>query len=36
MDVVSWLNVELMKNAAEVGYVRFLYGARSEHGGSSS
>lgn len=29
-DVVGWLNIELTKNAAELGYVRFLYGARSE------
>jgi len=28
MDVVGWLNIELAKNAAELGYVRFLYGAR--------
>lgn len=28
MDVVGWLNIELTKNAAELGYVRFLYGAR--------
>lgn len=28
-DVVGWLNVELAKNAAELGYVRFLYAARS-------
>lgn len=27
-DVVGWLNVELAKNAAELGYARFLYGAR--------
>lgn len=27
-DVVAWVNVELMKNAAEVGYARFLYAAR--------
>lgn len=27
-DVVAWLNLELMKNAAELGYVRFLYAAR--------
>jgi hypothetical protein len=26
MDVVAWLNIELTKNAAELGYVRFLYG----------
>lgn len=25
-DIVSWLNVELMKNAAEIGYARFLHG----------
>ncbi len=24
-DVVAWVNVELVKNAAEVGYARFLY-----------
>jgi hypothetical protein len=24
-DVVAWANVELMKNAAEIGYARFLY-----------
>jgi hypothetical protein len=24
-DVVAWVNVELTKNAAEIGYVRFLY-----------
>lgn len=29
VDVVAWANVELMKNAAEIGYARFLYGARS-------
>ncbi len=27
-DVVAWVNVELTKNAAEIGYARFLYGAR--------
>ena len=26
-DVVAWVNVELTKNAAELGYARFLYGA---------
>ncbi len=26
-DIVSWLNVELTKNAAELGYARFLYAA---------
>lgn len=28
VDVVSWLNIELAKNAAELGYVRFLYAVR--------
>lgn len=27
-DVVAWVNVELSKNAAEIGYGRFLYGSR--------
>ena len=27
-DVVAWVNVELTKNAAEIGYARFLYGVR--------
>lgn len=26
-DVVAWVNVELTKNAAEIGYARFLYAA---------
>lgn len=26
-DVLAWVNVELTKNAAEIGYARFLYGA---------
>lgn len=26
-DVVAWANLELMKSAAEIGYVRFLYAA---------
>ncbi|NGF58271.1 DinB family protein [Parapedobacter sp. SGR-10] len=26
--VVAWLNLELMKNAAEIGYIRFLYCTR--------
>jgi DinB superfamily len=25
-DVVAWVNIELMKNAAEIGYARFLHG----------
>ena len=29
VDVVGWVNIELTKNAAEIGYVRFLYGSRS-------
>ena len=32
-DVVAWVNVELMKNAAEIGYARFLFAAR--HAGST-
>lgn len=27
-DVVAWVNVELTKNAAEIGYGRFLYAVR--------
>ncbi len=27
-DIVAWLNLELMKNASEIGYVRFLYANR--------
>jgi hypothetical protein len=26
-DVVAWVNVELTKNAAELGYARLRYGA---------
>ena len=29
-DVVAWANVELTKNAAEMGYARFLYAVRGE------
>lgn len=29
-DVVAWANVELAKNAAEIGYARFFYGVRQE------
>lgn len=25
-EIVAWVNVELMKNAAEIGYARFLHG----------
>ena len=28
-DVVAWVNIELMKNAAEIGYARFLYAVRA-------
>lgn len=28
-DVIAWVNLELMKNAAEIGYARFLYAARA-------
>jgi hypothetical protein len=24
-DVIAWVNVEFTKNAAEIGYARFLY-----------
>ena len=34
-EVVAWLNLELMKNAAEIGYCRFLYAARGEAGSSA-
>jgi hypothetical protein len=27
-DVSAWVNIELTKNAAEIGYARFLYAAR--------
>lgn len=27
-DIVAWVNLELAKNAAEIGYARFLYGVR--------
>jgi hypothetical protein len=28
-DVAAWLNIELTKNAAEIGYARFLYATRA-------
>jgi hypothetical protein len=28
-DVVAWVNIELTKNASEIGYARFLYAVRS-------
>lgn len=27
-DVIGWATVELAKNAAEIGYARFLYAVR--------
>jgi hypothetical protein len=32
-DVVAWANAELVKNAAELGYARFLHAAGSGHPG---
>ncbi len=29
-DVVAWVNIELTKNAAEIGYARFLYAVQSK------
>ena len=29
-ELAAWLNVELMKNTAEIGYCRFLYANRSK------
>lgn len=29
--IAAWLNLELMKNAAEIGAVRFLFGSTAEH-----
>jgi hypothetical protein len=34
-DVVAWVNIELTKNAAEIGYARFLRAAASPAGGES-
>lgn len=31
-EIAAWLNLELMKNAAEIGLVRFLYAVRNEPG----
>lgn len=28
-DVIAWVNLELTKNAAEIGYARFLYASRA-------
>jgi hypothetical protein len=35
-DVLAWVNVELTKNAAEIGYARFLYAVRGGSGCNSS
>jgi hypothetical protein len=29
-ELAAWLNLELMKNAAEIGYCRFLYGSKKQ------
>lgn len=29
-EVAAWLNVELIKNGAEIGYARFLHGVRRD------
>lgn len=29
-DIVAWVNLELMKNAAEIGYARFVLGAAAK------
>jgi hypothetical protein len=29
-DVIAWANVELTKNAAEIGYARFLYAVSAD------
>lgn len=29
-ELAAWLNLELMKNAAEIGYCRFLYASRKQ------
>ena len=31
-DLMAWANVELVKNAAEIGYARFLYAVRDRRG----
>jgi hypothetical protein len=35
-DVIAWVNVELTKNAAEIGYARFLYAVKDARPASSS
>ena len=31
-DIVAWTNLELVKNAAEIGYARFLYAVNGQQG----
>ena len=31
-ELAAWLNIELMKNAAEIGYCRFLYASQNTSG----
>ncbi|MBD2870013.1 DinB family protein [Paenibacillus arenilitoris] len=31
-ELAAWLNLELMKNASEIGYCRFLYASRNNNG----
>lgn len=33
-NIAAWINVELMKNAAEIGLIRFLYAARGQVDGT--
>jgi hypothetical protein len=35
-DVIAWVNVELTKNAAEIGYARFLYAVSPSRSSASS
>lgn len=35
-DLVAWVNIELTKNASEIGYARFLYGAKAREETTSS
>lgn len=30
-DVLAWLNLELMKNASEIGYARFLFAVKARN-----
>lgn len=35
-DVLAWVNLELTKNAAEIGYARFLFATRDASSGGSA